>query len=361
MPLRIKCLSLLALGLASCGNPGPAKGGEANPLMIAEQENGPRPLAPNRLLFVHVEFGPDNSGSNRTYIRTEAMDGPAESIFRNLAFPSGLTTLSHNLAYGQKMQNFPQFHVTSSMVRFTSTETLAAQMRILNGTRAPDKVRIENGKRVITDDDLSGYEKIRTGYPEAYIYLFPQSADYEQALSGLDTNGIEGLDKFSAIGRDCAYARMSLDGGNTQAAIMLMRTHGKPIDLNDQEGQRCMLGFFARNWNISIESARRLVFGDAAVSEGRCEYARILQPGEDDRSTPIERSGCPHRITASKLDAGIADRQPEAVVAYARRKGIGLSPDEAQRSIAAMQRMCKDSEHALPDFKASCRTAFEGY
>jgi hypothetical protein len=361
MSVRIKCLSFLALGLAACGGAGPANGGEANPFMVAEVDNGSRPLAPNRLLFVQVEFGPKDSDSHRTFIRTEATDGPTESIFRNLAFPSGLDTLSHSLVYGQKVQNFPQFHVTSSRVRFTSMGTLAAQMRILNGTRAPDKIRIETGKRVIADDDLSGYGKIRTGYPEAYIYLFPKSADYEQTLSALNMEGIGGLGKFSPIGPDCAYARMSLDAGNAQAAIMLMHTRGNLIDLNDQEGRRCMLGFFARNWNISMESARRLVFGDAAVPEGRCEYVRILQPGEDDRNAPVERSGCPRRMTASKLDMGIADRQPEAVAAYAQRKGIGLSPDEAQRAIAAMQRICNDSKYALPDFKASCRIAFKGY
>lgn len=361
MSVKIKCLSILALGLAACGHAGPANGGEANPFMVAEKKDGPRPLAPNRLYFAQVDFNAADDDGKRIYIRIDDdISDSWDDLFRNLAFASDSITQTLELGFG--VQNFPEFMPSSSEARVGSVETLIARMQILTGTREPEKPRFENGKRISGVNNLSGHGKITAGSPKAYMFLFPKRADYERAQSGLNSARIKGLDKFSAINSDCAYARISREGGDAQAAIMLMHMRDDLVDLNDPGDRRCMLGFFARNWNISIETAHRMVFGDVPIPQGICEYVRMMERGEHRAFPPVEKAGCPRPNTSYKPTGGVADHQPEAVVAYVRRKGVGLLPAQADMAIEAMRKLCATwVNNELPDFKASCRSAFEGF
>lgn len=357
MPRMMKWFSVLALGLISCGSQGKVVNTE-NPYMAVAKKDGDRPLAPSKLTFVLVDFASTTPKDVSNYIRVEEVYEPNQGLFRNLVFPSDLSSVSSSLNVNYKITSLPQFLQTSSLIRFETRQALIEQMRVLAGARAPENAQVANGKRIIRPDDLSGALKISREHPEAFVYLFPEVVDFGQARSDLNTAGISGLDKFSKINASCSYARLKIDDGEAQASIMLMRTKRNIIDLNDLTDRHCMIGFFANNWNIPLKSAERLIFGDLPLSKGKCEYLRIFQPGEDSFRTPAEKIGCPKPITAAKPTEGVANRQPEAVVAYAKRNGIGLSSADTRNVIKAMRSMCKDYVYAAPDFKASCQHAF---
>ncbi|MDT8760218.1 hypothetical protein MZO42_16075 [Sphingomonas psychrotolerans] len=296
----------------------------AAPLNMNREGVAERPLTPSILEYRHVESQASGS-SPRTYIQTLEGDRWTRT-FGNLTFGwgdpyvSGLT--------GERATP-PGIVVGGQLVRLNSPDAVLAAIR--------DYAR-----------DLSIHELGPTG--RAYIFLFPKRVDFDQTLVAARSATIPGLQRFSPLAAQCSYARLRLDQGNRQAAILLMHVPDLDLNLADAEDRTCVEQFFAQNLQIAPREVQILLYPRVSGASGGCTLARILRPDQLQASPALESAGCP--------TAPI--RRAEVLVAFAKARGVGLRPGQAEAMIRSVENACKEQIGSERVKDESCRAALAG-
>jgi hypothetical protein len=164
----------------------------------------------------------------------------------------------------------------------------------------------------------------------------------------LDRGGVPGLARFSDISNQCSYARITLDDGNRQIAVMLMHLPDDVLDLNEAGDQGCILGFFARNLNMTVQRVRDRIVPPGFVSTGACEVARIVRRGYRPDTVSWVAANCPQPPIM----------RADFVYAYARANGLGLTSEERRLFPEAARQSCYGTRPSAAD--RSCPTLLSG-
>lgn len=312
---------------SSCHAAGIAEGGDqqvAAPLTMQRKGEAERPLAPSILEYRHVE-SLDAGASPRTYIQTLEGDRWTRT-FGNLTFGWGdpyVTGLTGESSTPRRIVVRGQLErLDSANAVFDAIRGYSADLRI---------------------PDLGPTAR-------AYVFLFPKRADFDRTLAAAGSTVLPGLRRFAALTPQCSYARLHLDQGNRQAAILLLHIPDLTVSLDDPQDRACIEGFFEQNLLLPPAQVQRLLYPAGVSAEEGCTVARVLRPLKGRPAPALETAGCP-----------IAPiRRAEVLTAYAGASGLGLKPDEARRIIESTKSTCKQQLERGQINDESCRSVLQG-
>lgn len=327
--MRVATSWLLAAAavFSSCHAAGVVEGDAqkgAGPLSMGGQGAAERPLAPSILEYRHVESQPPGT-SSRTYIQTLSGDRWTQT-FGNLTFgwdDPYVTGLTGELSTPRRIV------VGGQLVRLDSPDAVFGAIR--------DYSR-----------DLSIPDLGPTG--QAYIFLYPKRPDFDQTLMAAGSAAIPGLQRFTPLTSQCSYARLRLDQGNRQAAILLMHVPDLTVSLDDAGDRACIEQFFAKNLQLAPARVQALLYPSASSAAGGCTVARILRPDQMRAAPAMETGGCP----------AAPNRRAEVLVAFAKATGIGLKPGQAEAIIKSVENTCKQQLESGRVKDESCRSVLLG-
>jgi len=282
-----------------------------------------RPLAPMILQYHHVESQPPGA-SPRTYIQNLNGDRWTQT-FGNLTF--GFSDPDVTALTGEQV--IPQrIVVTAHLIRLDSPDAVFGAIRELSRDLS------------IPDLGPSGW---------AYVFLYPKRQDFDQMLTAAKSAAIPGLQRFAPLTPQCSYARLHLDQGNRQAAILLAHVPDLTLSLDDAGDRTCIEQFFAKNLQLAPAQIQALLYPAGSKNVGGCTVARILRPDQMRAEPAMESDGCP---TAP-------DRRAEALMAFAKAEGIGLKPGQAQAIIKSVTDSCKRQVESGGPLAGTCRPVLQ--
>ncbi|MBB5712707.1 hypothetical protein [Sphingomonas xinjiangensis] len=311
---------------SSCNAGGVTEGRDqraASPLMMQGKAGVERPLAPSILEFRHVESR-ESGGSSRTFIQTLGGDRWVRT-FGNVTF------------------GWADPYVVG-LIGESSTPGIVVRGQL---------ERLEPGRAVLNAIREYGADLAVPGLGptgRAYVFLFPKRVDFDQTLALTRTESIEGLERFATLTPQCSYARLHLDHGIRQAAILLLHVPDLTVSLDDPQDSACVEQFFARNLLLSRTQVQSLLYPAGARESGRCVLARVLRPSNGRREPSPEQSACP--------EAPI--RRAEVLSAYAAASGVGLQSDAARKAIESIKKVCSQQVTSGEVKDESCRALLNG-